>query len=63
VVAGSFYGEDEDFKQSLSELGVGYVLALKPSHAWWHRVGEIVSLWEAALAAGQAWEDERHPAE
>jgi hypothetical protein len=36
---------------------------LKPSHAWWHRVGEIGSLWEAAVAAGQTWEDERHPAE
>jgi hypothetical protein len=61
VVADSFYGEDEGFKRSLSELGVGYVLALKPSHAWWHRVGEIGSPWEAAVAAGQAWEDERHP--
>jgi hypothetical protein len=61
VVADSFYGEDEGFKQSLSEQGVGYVLALKPSHAWWHRVGEIGSPWEAALAASEAWEDERHP--
>jgi DDE superfamily endonuclease len=61
VVADSFYGEDEGFKQSLSELGVGYVMALKPSHAWWHRVGEIGSPFEAALAAGEAWEDERHP--
>jgi hypothetical protein len=64
VVADSFYGEDEGFKQSLSELGVGYVMALKPSHAWWHRVGEIGSPWEAALvAASEAWEDERHPGE
>jgi hypothetical protein len=61
VVADSFYGEDEGFKQSLSELGVGYVMALKPSHAWWHRVGEIGSPYEAALAASEAWEDERHP--
>src|SRR5215211_5298973 len=61
VVADSFYGEDEDFKRSLEELEVGYVLALKPSHAWWHKVGEIGSPYEAALAAGQAWEDERHP--
>ena len=61
VVADSFYGEDEGFKQSLSEQGVGYVVALKPSHAWWHRVGEIGSPWEAALAASEAWEDERHP--
>ena len=44
VVADSFYGEDEGFKRRLSELGVGYVLALKPSHAWWHKIG---SPWEA----------------
>jgi hypothetical protein len=61
VVADSFYGEDEGFKQSLSELGVGYVLALKPSHAWWHKIGEIGSPWEAAVAASEAWEDEHHP--
>jgi SRSO17 transposase len=34
VVADSFYGEDEGFKRRLGELGAGYVLALKPSHAW-----------------------------
>src|SRR5215203_3917714 len=61
VVADSFYGEDEGFKQRLSELGVGYVLALKPSHAWWHKIGEIGSPWEAAVAASEAWEDEHHP--
>jgi SRSO17 transposase len=59
VVADSFYGEDEGFKRSLSELGAGYVLALKPSHAWWHKEDEIGSPWEAAVAAD--WEDERHP--
>jgi SRSO17 transposase len=47
VVANSFYGEDEGFKRSLSELlGVGYVMALKPSHAWWQKIGEIGSPWE-----------------
>src|ERR687897_805521 len=61
VVADSFYGEDEDFKSSLEELEVGYVLALKPSHAWWHRVGEIGSPWEAALAASEAWNGTRAP--
>jgi hypothetical protein len=59
VVADSFYGEDEDFKRSLEELGVGYVLALKPSHAWWHKIGEVGSPWEAAAAA--EWEDAQHP--
>ena len=61
VVADSFYGEDEGFKQSLSELEVGYVMALKPSHAWWHKIGEIGSPWEAAVAAGEGWEGERSP--
>ncbi len=63
VVADSFYGEDRGFKQSLDELGAGYVLALKPSHAWWHKIGEIGSPWAAAVAAGQGWEGERHPGE
>jgi hypothetical protein len=63
VVADSFYGEDEGFKRSLSGLEVGYVMALKPSHAWWHKIGEIGSPWEAAVAAGEGWEDERCPGE
>jgi hypothetical protein len=55
VVADSFYGEDEEFRWTLRDLGAGYVLALKPSHSWWHREGEeIGALWEAALGAG--WE-------
>jgi hypothetical protein len=52
VVADSFYGEDEDFKQLLRGLGVGYVLALKESHSWWHKEGQIGALWEAVEAAG-----------
>src|SRR5215211_2488343 len=63
VVADSFYGEDEGFKRSLSELGVGYVMALKPSHAWWHKVGEIGSPYEAAVKAGQGWDDGKRPGE
>jgi SRSO17 transposase len=51
VVADSFYGEDYGVKQGLRELGVGYVLALKPSHAWWHPVRASGSLQEAARAA------------
>jgi hypothetical protein len=61
VVADSFYGEGEDFKQTLSSLGVGYVLALKESHSWWHKEGTIGALWEAALAAG--WNNAVHPGE
>ena len=63
VVADPFYGEDWGFKHSLEELGAGCVLALKPSHAWWHKVGEIGSPFEAAVAAGEAWEEEHHPAQ
>jgi SRSO17 transposase len=51
VVADSFYGEDHGVKQGLRDLNVGYVLALKPSHAWWHPVRAIGSLQEAARAA------------
>jgi DDE superfamily endonuclease len=59
VVADSFYGEDHGFQQGLRELGVGYVLALKPSHAWCHLSGTIGSLQEAAAAAG--WEGPQEP--
>jgi hypothetical protein len=59
VVADSFYGEDEGFRQALSSLGVGYVLALKESHSWWHKEGTIGALWEAALAAG--WKNAKQP--
>jgi len=33
VVADSFYGEDEGFRESLRKLKVGYVLASRPSHS------------------------------
>lgn len=33
---------------------MGYVLALKPSHSWWHRIGEIGSVEEVARAEGFA---------
>ena len=59
VVADSFYGEDAGFRERLHELRVGYVLALKPSHGWWHPEGTIGTLWEAARAAG--WRDAATP--
>ncbi len=61
VVADSFYGEDEDFREALGELGVGYVLALKQSHSWWHMEGTIGALWEGAEAAG--WRNADDPGE
>jgi len=51
VVADCFYGEDHGVQQGLRDLGTGYVLALKPSHAWWHPIDTIGSLREAAEAA------------
>ncbi len=52
VVADSFYGEDAGFRQRLHEAGASYVLALKPSHTWWHQLGTVGARWEAAELAG-----------
>jgi SRSO17 transposase len=59
VVADSFYGEHAGFISGLERLGVGYVAALKPSHAWWHQAGTPGSLSEAAKGAG--WAGAQHP--
>jgi SRSO17 transposase len=59
VVADSFYGEDEALRQDLGAQGLGYVLALQPSHGWWHREGTIGSLQEAVAAA--PWGGADHP--
>jgi hypothetical protein len=59
VVADCFYGEDHGVQQAIRELGRGYVLALKPSHAWWHPIDSIGSLREAAEAAG--WQGSATP--
>jgi SRSO17 transposase len=59
VVADSFDGEDRGVKRGLRALGVGYVLALKPSHEWWHPVTAIGSFQEAARAA--RWQSPKRP--
>src|SRR5262249_8508340 len=59
VVADAFYGKEASVQQGLEQLGLGYVLALPPSHGWWHRDGQIGGLQDAARAAG--WEDAQHP--
>ena len=59
VVADSFYGENETFRTGLTKLGVEYVLALRPSHAWWALVGTVGSLADAARAA--AWDGPEEP--
>jgi len=59
VVADSFYGEDHGVRHALRDLALGYVLALKPSHAWWHPEHAIGSLQEAAEAAH--WKSPQRP--
>src|SRR4051812_33084286 len=51
VVADCFYGEHDAFRLGLHRREIGYVLALQPSHAWWHPIGTLGSLWEIADAA------------
>jgi len=51
VVADSFYGENDGLRQGLMERGVGYALALKSSHSWWHTEGTLGAVWEVAQAA------------
>ncbi len=59
VVADNFYGEDRTLRTGLRALKLGYVLALKPSHDWWHRKGTPGSLQEVAQAAG--WKSAEQP--
>jgi SRSO17 transposase len=57
VVADSFYGEDGSFRESLHRLSVGFVMALKPSHSWWHQQGKPGSLKAVAYAtAKRKWQ-------
>jgi SRSO17 transposase len=59
VVADNFYGEDRTLRKGLRALNLGYVLALKPSHDWWHREGTPGSLRAVAQLAG--WESAQEP--
>jgi len=54
LVADCLYGEDLDLRADLQQLGCGYVLALRPSHAWWHRVDQPGSVEE--LARSHPWQ-------
>jgi hypothetical protein len=54
VVADSFYGEDRVLRRGLRKLSVSYVLALKPSHAWWLTFDIAGTLQEVAHEAGWA---------
>jgi hypothetical protein len=52
VVADNFYGEDRGLKRGLRELKVPSVMALKPSHAWYHPEDEAGTLQDVAHEAG-----------
>jgi SRSO17 transposase len=52
VVADSLYGEDRGFRSGLRELKQPYVLALKPSHAWWHPEDVAGTLQDVAHESG-----------
>jgi len=59
VVADAFYGKESVVQQDLEQLAMGYVLALPPSHSWWHREGQIGGVRQAAEGAG--WQDAERP--
>jgi hypothetical protein len=58
IVGNILYGEHRKFKEGLESRQMPYVLALKPSHAWWHRVGEVGWVEGVALASYWGGEDE-----
>ena len=59
VVADAFYGEHETFHIGLHRLQVGFVVALKRSHAWWRPRDEVGSLLEVAVEA--RWDGPEQP--
>ena len=59
VVADSLYGEDRGFRSGLRERKQPYVLALKPSHAWWHPEEVAGTLQDVAHEAG--WGSAQQP--
>ncbi len=59
VVADNFYGEDRGLKRELRERKVPYVMALKPSHAWYHPEDVAGTLQDVAREAG--WVNAEQP--
>jgi SRSO17 transposase len=59
VVADSLYGEHDGFRAGLHKLKIAFVMALKPSHAWWHPADELGSLQDIAAAA--PWQGASQP--
>jgi SRSO17 transposase len=54
VVADCLYGEHHGFTGGMTQRSVPYVVALKPSHAWWAPVEAIGAVWEVAAHGGWA---------
>ena len=52
VVADGLYGEHHGFTHGLEQCEVPYVVARKPSHAWWAPVAASGAVWEVAAASG-----------
>jgi hypothetical protein len=59
VVADCLYGEHPGVTAGLQQRGVPYVVALKPSHAWWAPADAIGAVWEVAAQGG--WEGPERP--
>jgi SRSO17 transposase len=52
VVADCLYGDHHGFTRGLQQRGVPYVVAHKPSHAWWAPEEAIGAVWEVAAHGG-----------
>lgn len=61
VVGDILYGEHRKLREGLEDRRIPYVLALKPSHAWWHRVGEVG--WAEGVALSAHWGGPEDPGE
>jgi SRSO17 transposase len=61
MVGDILYGEHRKLKEGLEDRQIPYVLALKPSHAWWHRVGEVG--WVEGVALSSHWGGPEDPGE
>jgi SRSO17 transposase len=59
VVADCLYGEHRGFTTGLIQRGVPFVVALKPSHAWWAPVDSVGAVWAVAEQGG--WSSEAQP--
>ena len=61
VVADILYGEHHKFKEGLENRQIPYVLAIKPSYAWYRPIGEPGSAEEVAWIA--PWKGDDDPGE